>query len=316
MASDVSFSWRRSFAWALSFALHLALLVAMTLPRGPEPLSPGPEVFLGPTWVPVDVSVPPIEQSADDRADPLRDVATTIDTGRTSSPAPDRRVEAIEPGSRPLPPERRAAEASRSVERAALPPVARGSTFLDDEARALLPQEPLYAAAPAPREGGYYTPGDGREDDVFYRPRALDPNPSRFAHAWQPRGNLIDGWLGALVEKATGKVSIPLNSKFNLVCATVAGVAGSCAIVRNAGTGVIVQRPPPAPWDRSHRVQCRELRQAVEAAEDPVELAYFLDRLSALCSDEGGNDEARREAGLRDGARASDDAMTGAQRAR
>lgn len=216
----------------------------------------------------------------------------------------------------PMPEEHKAAEAFRALERATPTPVPRGSAFLDDDARALLPQEPLYAAAPPPRDGAYYTPGDGREDDVLYRPRALDPDPSRFAHAWQPRGNLIDGWLGALVEKATGTVSIPLNSKFNLVCVTVAGVSGSCAIVRNAGTGVIVQRPPPAPWERSHRVQCRELRQTVEVAEDAAALAYYLDRLSALCSDTAGNDEARREAGLRGDGGASNDATTEAQRAR
>ena len=68
---------------------------------------------------------------------------------------------------------------------------------------------------------------------------------------------------------------------------------------------MIVQRPPPAPWDRSNRVQCHELRQGLEAAEEAVQVAYYLDRLSALCSpgvetadDAPGNDEARREAGL------------------
>jgi hypothetical protein len=64
----------------------------------------------------------------------------------------------------------------------------------------------------------------------------------------------------------------------------VAGLVGSCAIVRNGGTGVIVQRPPPAPWERSNRVQCRELRQALEDAEEAEQVAYFLDRLSSLCS--------------------------------
>ncbi|MGL6291784.1 MAG: hypothetical protein ACRC2H_13925 [Silanimonas sp.] len=204
-------------------------------------------------------------------------------------------------------------------------PVARTVVYLDDEARALLPHENLYSATPPPREGDYYTPGDGSEDDVFYRPRALDPNPSRFAYAWRPRGNLIDDWLARAVEKVSGKVTIPLNAKFSLVCGTVAGVAGGCAIVRNAGTGVIVQRPPPAPWERSNRVQCRELRQALEAAEEAAQVAYFLDRLSALCSatDEEadrvpdaptGNDEARHEAGLPEEIRASGDAAVETQR--
>ena len=86
-------------------------------------------------------------------------------------------------------------------------------------------------------------------------------------------------------------------------------------IVRNGGTGGIVQRPPTAPWERSNRVQCRELRQALAEADEAVELAHLLDRLSALCRGEGAdegevsggaasveasarNDEARREAGL------------------
>jgi hypothetical protein len=199
--------------------------------------------------------------------------------------------------------------------------------YLDDEARALLPQENLFSATPPPREGDYYTPGNGTEDDVFYRPRALDPNPSRFAHAWQPRGSLIDDWLGQLVEKTTGQVSVPLNAKFALVCkASIAGLAGGCMIVRNGGTGVIVERPPPAPWDRSNRVQCRELRQALEDAEEAVQVAYFLDRLSALCSpgadsagsspdDAAANDEARREAGLPEDRIAPEEARSDDQRA-
>jgi hypothetical protein len=145
----------------------------------------------------------------------------------------------------------------------------------------------------------------------------LDPNPSRFAYAWRPRGNLIDDWLGQLVEKTTGKVTVPLNAKFSLVCGgSLAGLGGGCAIVRNGGTGVIVERPPPPPWERSNRVQCRELRAALEAAEEAAQVAYFIERLSALCSgpsddapagdddaqqgdDRAENDEARREAGLR-----------------
>ncbi|MCZ8113517.1 hypothetical protein [Silanimonas sp.] len=297
MAQDRQFSWRRSVAWAVSLALHLGLLVAMTLPN--ETLVPEAIVDVAPVpaWVPVDLLEPPAEHSVAARADRPRSAAAPADASPTVvAPRGAPPLAAREPSIEP-------ADAATSETTAAAPaaaPVARTIPYLDDDARALLPMENLYSATPPPREGDYYTPGNGTEDDVFYRPRALDPNPSRFAYAWQPRGNLIDDWLGQLVEKASGKVSIPLNAKFSLVCGTVAGIAGGCVIVRNGGTGVIVQRPPPAPWDRSNRVQCRELRQAMEDAEEAVQVAYFLDRLSALCSpgSETGNDEARREAGL------------------
>ena len=316
MAQHRQFSWRRSLAWAVSLALHLGLLVAMTLPRDAD--VPEIEAWMGvepeAAWVPVEVEKPPEESRVAQRADRPR-----VDPPAAEAllPAPIAR--------RPLPDPTATTDAASPV--VGVPaPVARTIAYLDDEARALLPQENLYSAKPPPREGDYYTPGNGSEDDVFYRPRALDPNPSRFAHAWRPRGNLIDDWLGRLVEKASGKVSVPLNAKFSLVCGTVAGVAGSCTIVRNGGTGVIVQRPPPAPWDRSNRVQCRELRQALEDAEEAVQVAYFLDRLSALCSsgtdsagnspdDAAANDEARREAGLPEERIAPEEARSDDQRA-
>ena len=307
MAQHRQFSWRRSLAWAVSLALHLGLLVAMTLPRDAD--VPENQAWMGvepaPAWVPVEVEKPPEESRVAQRADRPR-----VDPHAPEAllPAPIAR--------RPLPDPTATTDAASPV--VAVPaPVARTIAYLDDEARALLPQENLYSAKPPPREGDYYTPGNGSEDDVFYRPRALDPNPSRFAHAWQPRRNLVDGWLGRLVEKASGKVSVPLNAKFSLVCGTVAGIAGSCTIVRNGGTGVIVQRPPPAPWDRSNRVQCRELRQALEDAEEAVQVAYFLDRLSALCSsdDAAENDEARREAGLPEDRIAPEQARPDDQRA-
>lgn len=271
MASDRQFSWRRSLAWALSLAVHLGLVMAMLLPREPVAPERPADVAYSPSWVPVDVPLTPSPE-------PPRDADIP------------RRVTPPSPPSPPSPPDAAAAEASTPGASTASAPVARTIAYLDDDARALLPRENLYSALPPPREGDFYTPGNGSEDDVFYRPRALDPNPSRFAHAWRPRGTLIDDWLGRLVEKTTGQVSVPLNAKFSLVCkASVAGLGGGCAIVRNGGTGVIVERPPPAPWDRSNRVQCRELRAALEAAEEAAEVAYFLDRLSALCSADAGN---------------------------
>lgn len=307
MASDRQFSWRRSLAWGLSLALHLGLLVAMTLPSEPVVLEAVADVAPVPAWVPVDLLEPAAERSAPALADRPRTAAAQVDASATV--AAPRGVPPLVDRAPSIEPVDAASPETTAAPSLAPAPVARTIPYLDDEARALLPKENLYSATPPPREGDYYTPGNGTEDDVFYRPRALDPNPSRFAHAWRPRGNLIDDWLGRLVEKASGKVSVPLNAKFSLVCGTVAGVAGGCVIVRNGGTGVIVERPPPAPWDRSNRVQCSELRQALEGAEEAVQVAYFLDRLSALCSsgadpagsspdDAAGNDEARREAGL------------------
>lgn len=312
MASEARFSWRRSLAWAVSLAVHAAVVIAMLLPR--ESAMVDPAVDVAPAWdtVPVGgVTVIRIDEPRDP-IPPRKPEATSRDaddvptTGRSVVPkAVPSRIRFVAEPVPPIPSPTRASTPSSDT----MVPVPRAISYLDDRARALLPQENLYAAKPPPREGDFYTPGDGGEDDVFYRPRALDPNPSRFAHAWRPRGNLVDDWLGQLVEKTTGQVSVPLNAKFSLVCGTVAGLAGSCVIVRNGGTGVIVQRPPPAPWDRSNRVQCRELRQALEEAEEAVQVAYFLDRLSALCGPGSGgaidtpdgaaqNDEARREAGL------------------
>jgi hypothetical protein len=325
MASDRQFSWRRSLAWGLSLALHLGLLVAMTLPSEPVVLEAVADVGPVPAWVPVDLLDPAAERSVPALADRPRtaedpeDASPNVAAPRDAPPLVDR-APLIEPVDAATPETTAAAVLAPA-------PVARTILYLDDEARALLPKENLYAARPPPREGDYYTPGNGTEDDVFYRPRALDPNPSRFAHAWRPRGSLIDDWLGQLVEKTTGQVSVPLNAKFSLVCkASVAGLGGGCAIVRNGGTGVIVERPPPAPWDRSNRVQCRELRHALEDAEEAVQVAYFLDRLSALCSpgadpagsspdDAAANDEARREAGLPEEQTAPGEARSDDQRA-
>ena len=293
MASDRQFSWRRSVAWAVSLGVHLALMVAMTLPRElvPEPMDDGTSVQ---AWVLVDVWDPAraepqvLSGGPADEPDPLT-VASASPARARAEPSVD--LAEDDPGLRRAHPPAVAASAADG----ASAPVGRTIAYLDDDARALLPQESLYSATPPPRAGSYFTPGDGREDDVFYRPRALDPNPSRFAYAWRPRGNLVDDWLGGLVEKASGKVSIPLNEKFSLVCGTVAGLAGGCTIVRNGGTGVIVQRPPPAPWDRSNRVQCRELREALDRAEEAAEVAYCLDRLSALCGGDDPTAQARVE---------------------
>lgn len=315
MASDGSFSWRRSVAWALSLALHLVAVVAMTRP--PESVAPAAIVgFSAPlAWVPVNLPnlrrEPSTMESAHPRGETSPQREARAPSARDSSL---RRANAMPREVRPIRPD-------------AAAPVPRATSFLDDEARALLPQESVYTTAPSRRDGDYYTPGDGSEDDVLYRPRALDPAPSRFAQVWsESRGTVVDEWLGKVLEKATGTVSIPLNPKFNLVCGTVAGLVGSCAIVRDGGTGVIVQRPPPAPWERSNRVQCRELRQALEDAEEAVQVAYFVDRLSALCSAdaevEGNapgeapeNDEARREAGLPEDHRMPRDAADEPQRA-
>lgn len=273
--ADGEFSWRRCIAWTVALALHVAVLLPLSIPLaldGREIVATSDEA---PRWIdteratPVEIPMPEPE--------PMASPPTASTSPRVEPPRARRRVRPID------------ADPSAAADPPALvpspAPVARTIAYLDNDARALLPQDDLYSATPPPREGDYYTPGDGTEDDVFYRPRALDPDPSKFAHAWRPRGDLLTDWLETLVEKTSGSVSIPLNPKFNLVCGgSIAAAAGGCAIVRNAGSGVIVQRPPPAPWDRANRVQCRELRQALEDAEEAAQVAYFLDRLSALCS--------------------------------
>ena len=309
MASERGFSWRRCAAWAVTLTLHVAVLVAMTRPLA---LHDPPRLVTDErdaAVIPVDLAAPAMGSTP---PLPSGDVAGL----RAAS------IEGRRPSSRPAvePPSPRRDRRSPRVDNASADddvvapppaaPVARPVAYLDDEARARLPHEDLYSAGPPARPGGFYTPGDGSEDDVFYRPRALVPEPSRFASAWRPSGSLIDEWLGRLVEKATGTVSVPLNAKFSLVCGTVAGVAGSCTIVRNGGTGVIVERPPPAPWERSNRVQCRELRAALAQADEAAQVAYVLDRLSALCRPTEGteDDEARREAGLQEHASTSGEA--------
>lgn len=298
---DKEFSWRRCLAWTVAMGVHAALFLSLSVPLRFDGRAVALVDAEAPRWIdqalvtPVDVPLP--------RPAPTPEA---VASRRSVEPRERRRVRTAPAANAVavVSPED-AASAPPSAPATSAAPIPRTITYLDDDARALLPHENLYAAGPPKRSGDYYTPGDGSEDDVFYRPRALDPNPSRFAYAWRPRGNLIDDWLARVVEKVSGKVAIPLNAKFSLVCGTVAGVAGGCTIVRNGGTGVIVQRPPPAPWERSNRVQCRELRTALENAEEAAQVAYFLDRLSSLCSDaasdaEAGNDEARREAGLQE----------------
>lgn len=312
MASEQGFSWRRCIALAVALGAHAVLLVSMTLPmrwapRMVAPEAPGAESWNDPS-TPVAVALP-LPRAQPERAASARD-AVLGDAPQPRGRGPQR------PSGMPPGRQARKAVGDRALEESealrgvdAGVPVARALVYLDDEARARLPYEPLYSAAPPKREGDWYTPGDGSEDDVFYRPKALEPNTTRFARAWRPTSNLLDEWLGQLVEATSGELSVPLNPKFSLVCkASIAGLGGACGIVRNGGTGVIVQRPPPAPWERSNRVQCRELRERLEAAEEAAQVAYFLDRLSALCSvggdDDaemppgGGNEEARREAGL------------------
>ena len=285
MAAEQDFSWRRSIAWAVALALHVAALGALTLPIAPlrEPVVLDEKAR---AWVAVEV----VDTRLSAEPVPLEPAAHPPDLPPPAA-APARRAERRPRRMATSTDNEDEARTERSVEASAPPgsapvaPVPRTIAYLDDDARARLPEEARYSATPPPREGDYFTPGDGREDDVFYRPRALDPRPSRFAQAWRPSGTAVDDWLGRLVEKTTGKVSVPLNAKFSLVCvASAAGLGGGCAIVRNGGTGVIVERPPPAPWERSNRVQCRELRAALESADEVAQVAYFIDRLAALCS--------------------------------
>lgn len=163
----------------------------------------------------------------------------------------------------------------------------------DDAGRPRLPDEPLYAAVPAAPDH-YRMPGDGSEDDVFYRPSALAPQEDRIALRWAPPASVGAEWYGRLVRATSVKTTIPLGPKFSLVCgASLAGLGGACMIQRNGGTGVIVQRSAdPPPWEKARSVQCRGLREDLEKAEDPAQIAWLLDRLLALCSAEPASDKA------------------------
>jgi len=263
MARDTDFSWRRSLAWAFTIGLHAAVLLALLapprVPEGnptllvtlPEPLQ----------WLDVEASVavalPDVPETAASAATAAGPRAVAARQLAASEPA--RRTESL--------------SAERSVR------------LFDDEGRALLLHQPLFAATPAPREGSFFTPGDGSEDDVFYRPLALEPRTTRFAEAWRPTETLLDGlnrWLG---DKLVREVHIPLNPKFNLVCVVSVTGVGSCIIKRMGGTGVIVERGPPPPWERAQRVQCVELRRELAASDDAVRVAFLLERLAELCVD-------------------------------
>ena len=290
MAQVAKFSWRRSLAWAVTLSLHTGVLLLLLMPAAYEAAQR--------TTSDTDELIP--VSYIDSLATPLAPTRATSREAIAAIPGGPEMLRKPEPSDSPtmqgaLPIDSLLATAAEAVADA---PVARPNLYIDDDTRAVLPYEDLYAAAPPKRTGGYYTPGDGTEDDVFYRPLALEPNASAFAHAWKPGGSLLTDWLERAVSAAMGTVSIPLNPKFNLVCKSLLGVVGTCAIVRVVGTGVIVQRPPPPPWERSNRVQCRELREALENADNPAAVASALDSLTRLCV-RPENDEARRGAGLR-----------------
>jgi hypothetical protein len=296
MAQAATFSWRRTFAWTVTLSLHAGVLLLLLRPAEHE--NPKPVLVPHDGLVPVTyadapaASVPLQRPNSPEYPAPLPPALPAAQQSASRS-APDR-SEALEG----IAAESTSPAVANKDSLASSAPVARPNHYIKDDARALLPYEDMYAAAPPKPTAGYYTPGNGTEDDVFYRPLALEPNASAFAHAWKPGSSLLTDWLERAVNATTGTVSIPLNSKFKLVCkASVLGAAGACGIVRNGGTGVIVQRPPPAPWERSHRVQCRELREKLENANDPAVVASVLDSLAHLCVDPQ-NGEARREAGL------------------
>ena len=156
-----------------------------------------------------------------------------------------------------------------------------------DDGRVRLPDEPIYAATKAPPDH-YRMPGDGSEDDVFYRPPALVPQEDRIALRWEPRVSVGAEWYDRLVRATSVKTAIPLGPKFSLVCgASLAGMGGACMIRRDGGTGVVVHRSAdPPPWEKARSVQCRGLRDDLAAADEPERIAWLLDRLLALCSTE------------------------------
>ncbi len=121
---------------------------------------------------------------------------------------------------------------------------------------------------------------------LIERPPPIEYRSTRFAKAWQPSETLIDEWLKKAVEKTSGSVRVPLNPRFNLVCGgSILGVIGGCRIVRNAGTGVIVERPPAPPWQRTQRVQCQQFTQQLENANNAEAAAEALSLLQTYCLD-------------------------------
>lgn len=278
MVLDREFSWRRCSAWAFAIGVHAALLVSMSVPMRIEDEAVVVS-FEAERWIDRERFVP-VELPAPIRPTPGEQRPVVSATPRVEPRRVRRRKREDASGAE------HADDDSLLLTRTAVEaPFARPLAFLDDEARAKLPHEPMFAAGPPAREGDFHTPGDGSEDDVFYRPLALEPNTTRFERVWQPTGTLGGDTYRRLVELTTGTVRVPLNPKFSLVCgASIAGLGGGCVIVRDGGTGIIVERPPEAPWDRANRVQCRELRDQLEAAESADDVAFFLDRLTALCT--------------------------------
>lgn len=271
------FSWSSVFAWTVAIAVHSALAVLVLVPPAqsswPDPSASEPTASAAVEAIAV--TLPPRQRPP---SMPKPPVAPAMSGGRPSSPA------------------RQPASASTNA-MSSPPPVdaeiVPKDRFYDDAGRPRLPDEPLYAATPAAPDQ-YRMPGDGSEDDVFYRPSALATQEDRIAFRWEPRVSAGAEWYGRLVRATSVKTTIPLGPKFSLVCgASLAGLGGACMIQRNGGTGVIVQRSAdPPPWERVRSVQCRGLREELEKAEDPARITWLLDRLLALCSAEPAPDKA------------------------
>ena len=281
MASDREFSWRRCTAWTVAIGLHALILVPMSVPLRLD-TSQSVVESVTPSWSDRERYVPILPSTPIEQPIPRINAATAPASARSRS---ERRRErrALEVAEDAVDTTDFEVGAARQEA-----PIARPLIFLDDDARAKLPDEPMFAVGPPAREGDWYTPGDGSEDDVFYRPLALEPNTTSFARVWRPPQSVGSDVYERLLRATTGVVRIPLNPKFTLVCgASLAGLGGGCGIARVTGTGVIVERPPEAPWDRANRAQCRELRDQLDAAESADEVAFLLDRLTALCT---GND--------------------------
>lgn len=272
---DRDFSWRRCVAWTVALGLHAVALVALTVPirlhdapRRDATASESPSRSVDQLLM-VPVALP-------------RPRSASIAASSVTRPPPRGRTRAQQ---RPAVIDAESYGAPTAAARPAEVALRDAADLFDDEGRARLPDEPLFASTPPPRTGDWHTPGDGSEDDAFYRPRALDPRTTRFARAWRPTQTLGGEWYERLMRATTGVVSVPVNQKFNLVCGvSIAGLGGGCLIVRDGGTGVIVERGEPAPWARSNRAQCRGLRDELAAAAEADRVAFLLDRLTALCS--------------------------------
>lgn len=258
------FSWPRVLAIAVTIGLHGFTLIWISRPPAPD--------LTQPLWV-VDGTAAPEEAVS------YRPISSPPDT------IPPRRS---------VPTSARAAVASpgrvreRPIETSLAPtPVPRNPfdmPVLDAQGRPRLSEHLLAEMVVGPSNNAdFLKPTDRSQRRIFDRPPPIEYQETSFDRVWQPQEGLLDEWTQRLGKIITSEISLPLNPRFALVCQVTITGLGACRIQRNTGTQVLVDRPPPPPWERAQRVQCRELRDELARAQTTQEAVSTLDRLQALC---------------------------------